>query len=245
MIIFDSSSGGNYNSLYHYSTRLLGIPNDDTTTVSKSDFVSCLNVWLRNVSEEIWKAQNYWKFDDNNKTDMAEATTDLVDNQQDYELEVTIYDVESVAIKDINGNYQKLTPVTLEDSNIAEQEFEKTAGVPRYYKLRGNVISLFPKPDKDKVTLTDGLVLQIRRDIVPIIYDSPTSMSQEPGIPRQFHDLLGIGVALDQSLRLGLIDKWQQLNLLLNSKNKSLREHYSLRMKNVKTNLRPSLRSGL
>lgn len=244
MEIFDSSSAGNYDSLYHYTTRLLGIPSTDTTTMSVAEFTNYLNVWLRNTGEAIWKAQNYWRFDDNNQTDFAEATTDLVDGQQDYSLETTVYDVFSVTVKDADGNYHRLKPLTYEQGGEAEQEFYETAGLPLYYKLKGNSVLLFPKPDEDEVTLTDGLVLEVRRDIVPIVFNSATSLAQEPGIPRQFHDLLGIGIASDKALSLGLNDKWQQLSLMLNNKNKELREHYSLRQKDLKARIRPVPHSG-
>ena len=239
MKIFDSSSNGNYNSIYHYSTRLLGIPITDTTTMPVSEFANYFNVWLRNTAEEIKKSQNYWRFDDNNQTDMSEATTDLEDGVQDYTLEVTVYDVYNVSVLDADGNQQTVKPLTYEQGDSPEGEFYETNGLPLYYKLRGNVISLFPAPASDKVTLTDGLILQVSRDIVPVVYNSATSMAKEPGIPRQFHDLIGIGVASEKALNLGLTDKWQQLNLLLNNKNKNLREHYSLRLKDVKTNIRP------
>jgi hypothetical protein len=242
MKILDTSN--TYNSLYHYTTRLLGLPSDDTTTISTSEYVNSLNVWLRNTAERIWRNQNYWKYDDNNHDDMAEATTDLVADQQDYALDTTIYDITSVTVKDANGDYKKLEPLTYQDKGYAEQEFLETAGMPVYYKLRGNVISLFPKPSAGDVTTTDGLVLQVSRDIDGITITS-TSMAQEPGIPRQFHDLLGIGIAQDQSIRLGLNDKWQQLTLMLNNKNKDLETHYSLRNKDNKTKIRPTIRQSL
>lgn len=244
MKIFDSSSAGIYNSLYHYTTRLLGLPSTDTTTLPTSEYVNSLNVWLRNTAERIWRNQNYWKFDDNNNEDMAEATTDLVADQQDYALDTTIYDITSVAVMDANGDYKRLEPLTYQDNGYPEQEFLETAGMPSYYKLRGNVISLFPKPGTGYVTLTDGLVLQVSRDISQITITS-TSMAQEPGIPRQFHDLLGIGIAHDKALSFGLNDKWQQLVVLLNNKNKELETHYSLRQRDIKTKIRPSVKESL
>jgi hypothetical protein len=245
MKIFDSSSAGQYNSIYHYTLGVLGIPSTDTTTLGTTEYVRLFNVWLRNTSERIWRVQNTWKFVDNNQTSMNQATTDLVANQQDYALETTTYDIEAVTALDSNGDSQRLEPITYQDKGYAEQEFLETAGMPKYYKLRGNVISLFPKPSAGDVTTTSGLTLFLHGDITPAITTSATTLAMEPGIPRQFHDLLGLGIAADKALSLGMNDKWQQLTVLLNNKNKELETHYSLRQSDVKQNIRPSTRSSL
>jgi hypothetical protein len=242
MKIYDTTN--QYNSLYHYTTRLLGLPSTDTTSLPTSEYVGSLNVWLRNTGERIWRAQNFWTFDDNNQTDMAQATTDLVANQQDYTLEVTVFDVISVTVKNSNGDWVKLKPITYQANGYAEQEFLEDAGMPAYYKLRGNVLSLFPKPSAGDVTLDEGLTLEVSRDIYPITTEA-TSLAQEVGIPRQFHDLIGMGIAQDQAIKMGLNDKWQQLTILLNNKNKELEKHYTLRQSDVKKSIRPSTRSGI
>jgi len=245
MKIYDSSSAGQYNSLYHYTLGVLGIPSTDTTTLPTTEYVRLLNVWLRNTSERIWRVQSQWKFVDNNQSSMNQITTDLQDGVQDYALETTTYDVEAATVLNANGDSQRLTPITYQDQGQAEQEFLETAGMPVYYKLRGNVISLFPKPSAGDVTTTSGLTLFVHGDITPAITSSATTLAREPGIPRQFHDLLGIGIAADKALSLGLNDKWQQLTLLLNNKNKELETHYTLRQSDVKKSIRPSTRSGL
>jgi hypothetical protein len=236
MKLYDTSNS--YDSIYHLTLGLLGIPSTDTTTLPTSEFVRSANVWLRNAGEKIWQNQNYWEFDDTNHTDMAVATTDLVADQQDYALDTTVFDILDVEVKNENGDWKKIEPITNENRDYARQEFMKTAGMPSYYQLAGNMLSLYPKPAAGYVTTTSGLTIYVARDINGFDLTS-TSMALEPGIPRQFHDYIGIGVAHDQTLRLGLSEKWQQVSMLLRGKEKEIKDHYSRRQKDIKTRIRP------
>ncbi len=242
MKLYDTSN--TYESLYHFTLGVLGIPQTDTTTLPVADFVRSANIWIRNAGEKIWQNQNYWEYDDNNHTDMAEATADLVADQQDYTLDTTVFDVLNVEVKNANGDWQKLIPITSEDKDYARQEFMETAGMPVYYKLRGNVLSLYPKPGSGYVTESSGLTLYVSRDINEFDITS-SSIEREIGIPRQFHDYVGYGVAHDQCLRFNLNDKWQQTSVLLRQKEKDIKDHYSRRQKDIKTRIKPRVNSSL
>lgn len=242
MKLYDTTN--TYNSIYHFTLSLLGIPSTDTTTLPMADFVRSANVWLRNAKEKIWQNQNFWEYDDSNHDDMNIAMTDLVVDQQDYVLPIDTDDVTGVEVKNENGDWKKLIPLTYEDKNYAKQEFMKTAGMPSYYELSGNVISLYPKPGSGYVTTTKGLTLYVSRDINGFDLTS-TSIEREPGIPRQFHDYVGFGVAHDQAIKMGLNDKWQQISILLKNKEKEIKDHYSRRQKDIKTKIRPRVSQNL
>ena len=75
-------------SLYHDAKTLLGIITtaSETTTLPLAEFFRSANNWSRQTQIWIMQVQNVWKFDDSNQTDLEQATTDLVANQQDYSL---------------------------------------------------------------------------------------------------------------------------------------------------------------
>jgi len=108
MKIISSATG---ESIYHYTLGLLGLPQNDTTTLTKTDFVRSANVWYRDINEWIWKSQNYWQYDDTNSATKPVGVTDLVDDQQDYTLPTDVFDIRRIEILDNNGNAVLLTPI--------------------------------------------------------------------------------------------------------------------------------------
>ena len=167
---------------------------------------------------------------------MPEAYTDMVDEQQKYELPTTVFDVRGAEILDSNGDKVLLHPVT-EDTDANMSAYE-TAGLPRYYSLTSNIIKLYPPPSEDDVTLSEGLILYVARDIVGV---NSTATTTEPGIPRQFHDAIAFGVAKDKSISFGMPDLFQKMNTIIQEKRAEIEGHFSRRHRDVKRRLRPSV----
>ena len=227
-------------SLYHLATGLLGLPINDSTTLSRAEFVMLANVWLRNTNEWVWKASNYWRYDDTNNTDLPEAEADLVDGQEDYTLETTVNDIEQVKILDVNGNEIVLEPKSLEEAE--RLTYGISEGLPTYYSLVGNVLRLKPAPSSDHTTLTDGIIITLSRDISEF---SITDTNKEPGIPSQFHPIIAYGVARDKSIPYGLVNTFAAMDKLIRETRVEIEGHFNKRFRNMKKRIIPNVSSSI
>lgn len=187
-----------------------------------------VNRWLDRVASLILQADNRWEWDDANQTDLPIATTTLVDNQQDYGISgFTFLKVLRVEVKDQNGNYKQLTPISIEDKRgTAMSEFQKTAGMPKYYDLLGNSIFLYPKPSSSNTTLAEGLKVYFQRNVV---YFNKTDTTQEAGFAELFHRILSLGGAYDYCLANGLTSKIPLLEKEIGKMEQGILSFYSNR----------------
>lgn len=149
-------------------------------------------------SKIIWswihEAYGGWSFDDLNQTDFPESTTTLTANQSDYALPVDAEFVKGVSIKN-NGSsvWYPLSPVTLEqmqDHNFSESQFLSTASQPKYYRMIGNSIKLYPASN---YTQAASLKLFYDRDLLLF---STTDTTKVPGWATAFHEALATYMAL-------------------------------------------------
>jgi len=234
-----------FESIYHYTLGLLGIPETDTTTLGVNEFIRSANIWQRDVGHWAWINSNHWQYDDSNKTTLPTAVTDLEEDESTYRLESTVFDILRVEAKDVNGNYQVVLPIKETQISSAKSEFYKTSGMPRYYELVGDVLTLYPAPSSSQAnteTSGEGLKIYISRDPDDFTI---TDTNTVPGFPSQFHNIIGMGAAHDFALRMGIDNKWQQLTLLINSKRKEIEEYYSRRHKGMPQRIIPSSRSAI
>lgn len=184
-------------SLYHDFLSLLGLSESDYTTITTASYCRSANKWYHRAHSWIWGATGDWEYDDSTYTDLPIATTDLVDQQQDYELPFWAQDVERAEVLDSDGNYHLLTP--FDKSQVTDEalsEFYETAGMPVYYDISYHSILPYPKPDARYVTLTKGLKVYFSRDINEF---SSIDTSSEPGFIKRFHHILSVGPAYDYS----------------------------------------------
>lgn len=161
--------------------------------------------WLKKVAVWIWQADSDWKFDDSNLTTLPSATTTMTDGVQDISLPTTVFKVDRLEILNKAGIGQVVFPIEqFNEKGMALSEFEKTAGMPKYYDLDGDSIMLYPPPSSSQVTLADGLILYLSRDVDPFLASDTT---KEPGISEYFHRIISIGMAYDYAVKKGLKDK--------------------------------------
>jgi hypothetical protein len=226
-------------SLYHRTTGLLGLPINDSTTITKEDFIQSANVWYRDINEWIWKNQNTWQFDDSNYDKLPIGKADIVDDKQEYTLPTSVFDIKGVEILDKNGDKVLLHPVDKLDSQM---DIHGEKGLPQYYSLVSNVLRLYPKPDASEVTLDDGLLIYAQRDIDQF---EVTDSTKEPGIPAQFHDIIAMGVARDKSISFGMPDLFTKLSQILNEKKADLEKHFNRRHRNVRRRITPSAQTNI
>lgn len=192
-----------------------------------------MNIALHDVARLIWDSEGEWRYDDSNATTLPFAQGTLVHNQQDYSLPATSQRVESVLVKNSDGDWQKLKFLDIHDREEALPEFLQDAGIPLYYELVGRSINLYPKPHSGYVTLASGLGVYVSRDVTEI---AVTATTTTPGFPPAFHRILSYSAALD------FVQDQQQRNLLLLQKDrleKGLSRFYSKRASEGKTQIRP------
>lgn len=144
------------------------------------------------IVHELWnvcfKASGSWKFDDGNYTNLPQSTTELTSGTNKYALPSEALTVESVQIKDRNGNYVRIKPLDIINSKAID--YSKT-GVPTQYSLVNGTIILDITPD---YTATEGLKVYFERQAVEF---ATTDTTRTPGIPSPFHYLVPTGIAIE------------------------------------------------
>jgi hypothetical protein len=173
----------------------------------------------------IREAQGRWQWDDNNNTTLPRATTGIVEDMQDYQLDLTHLGIERVEVKDENDYWNKLSPLDQADIyNQSMTDFLKTSGAPMYYDKVGNSILLYPKPS---YTQTASLQVYYQRGPSYFLVSDTTKV---PGFASIYHRVLSLWSAYDYAL----INQLQNRQELLNSAlimEEDIKEHYARRDK--------------
>lgn len=211
--------------------------NTDSTSYPLTQKARNVNRWLEEVVSLIMQSDSRWEWDDSNQTDLPIATTTLVDSQQDYNIAgATFLKLLRVEIKDINGNYYLLEPISEKDITAqAMTEFLKTAGRPLYYDKLGDSVFLYPKPSSANVTLSAGLKAYFQR--LPSYFTS-TDTTKVPGFAPLFHRILSIGAALDYAVANGLTTKINILTPMAEKLKAGIVEFYSSRIRDEAVRMR-------
>ncbi len=200
-------------------------------------FTRLCNVWYRRADNWIWEADSAWQFDDSNYTNLPRATTDLVDDQHDYEIPSSARQIFEVHIKDSSGNWVMLQAIDKDEYNMPLDEYYDEKGVPSKYDAEGQSIFLYPAPDSSETTLSSGLRILMGRDIDEFASDDTDT---EPGFDNHFHPIIPVGASLDYAMGYyggdsqrigGLKNQLQELR-------QELATYYGDRHKDYKTKLR-------
>lgn len=213
-----------------------------TSTSGTSDFpdatlVAEANNALERIVALINSADGRWQFDDTNNTDLPIATTDLVQNQQDYSLATSHLEITRVEVEDSSGHWQKLQPIDQTDIyNQSLTDYLKTAGTPSYYDKIGNSVFLYPKPNYSQ---SASLKLYFERGPN---YFTTADTTKTPGFNTLFHDLIPYWIAYNFAVANGKQNA-QQLFALIQEKENSLAEYYALRAHDDPIQLRARPRS--
>ncbi len=202
--------------------------NTDSTSYPIEQKTRNANRKMDEVVSIILQSDGRWEWDDTNNTDLPIGTTSLVDQQQDYNIAGgTFLRIDRVEVKDINGNYYLLYPIS--EKNITDQaltEFEKTPGRPLYYDKLGDSIFLYPKPSSANVTTASGLKVYFQR--LPS-YFAATDTTKSPGFNPLFHRLISMGMALDYAIQNEMNGKINILTPLIAKMETNLVEFYTTR----------------
>lgn len=144
-----------------------------------------------------------WQVDDTNFTDYPVITTNIVSGQQDYSFTVDdnsaqILTVDRVECADSSGNFAKLEPYDMHETDFSLTESATTSGTPVKYDSFASAIWLDPKPSYN---YTNGLKIYFTRSPS---YFASTDTTKAPGIPEMFHEYLVLRPAYFYALRKGL-----------------------------------------
>lgn len=163
MKFYDTSNP--YDSLVHYVNDLLGLSSTDVTFYTLAQKARAANTYKYKLMLMIMKASGAWSFEDNQKSDLNIATTDLVAGQRDYTLPADAIGLERIEIMDNGGNYHKIDVIDETDVPHALTDYGESNAFPNRAWVRGRSLFLDPAPDSNSVTLTDGLKIYFPREI--------------------------------------------------------------------------------
>jgi hypothetical protein len=141
----------------------------------------------------IFEAYGGWQYDDANQTNLPSATTSLVASQQKYTILAEALTSLGFSVVDQGGNEYDLEPITLDEireRGLSEQEFLNTPGNPKYYRMVGNVVKLYPAP-----SYSQNASLRARFDRGSVVFAS-TDSTKSPGFASEFHGAVSTGASL-------------------------------------------------
>jgi hypothetical protein len=227
-------------SLYHDALFKLGIDRTDTITFPISDFMRSANSWYKRVNSWIWQVTGEWEYDVSNYADLPIATTDLIENRQDYQIPSYAQKIDRVEVKNINGDWIKLIPFDKSQIDSSITEFCETPGMPRFYDVLGRSLMLYPTASSgecDTITDNKGLKLYFSREINEF---TTTDTTASPGFSEDFHEIISVGAAIDFSELIGDKDRTEGLNNRLSALKVDLKQFYGSNQREMKPNIRPN-----
>lgn len=141
----------------------------------------------------IMEAYGGWSFDDNNNTDLPEATTVINASETFVPLPIDSAHILGISYKDQSGTWHPLKPITLEqiqDRGRSESEFMNVPGTPEYYRPVANGFKPYPAAN---FTQAASWGIWITRDISAF---AVTDTTKKPGFDSEFHEGLALYMAL-------------------------------------------------
>jgi len=180
--------------------KLAGGQNDNNFPLA--DKAMYANMGMRILWGDAFIAYGGWVYDDSNRTDLPEATADLVSGQQFYGLPITdMSHLIGVEFKNQGGTWITLVPITVEkikQNGYAESEFYKTSSTPLFYRPTATGIKLYPPANYSQAS---SLRIHVSRDITTF---TPTSTNTSPGFDPLFHEGVSLYMALRHAQAKGL-----------------------------------------
>lgn len=234
-----SDTSGRTGIVEDTSWLIFGDSEDHISEYPLKDVARNVNRWYDRTVSLILQSDSRWTFDDNNKTDLPIGNVSLVSGQQDYTVSAaTFLKIIRIDARDSSGNNVPLQPFTLDQlRGQADADFQSTAGVPQYYRLQGNSVFLYPKPNYSRTatTLDWGLRIFYQRNVDYFVYTDTTKV---PGFVETFHRLLSLGAAYEYALTNTIKDKLSFLNDEITKMQNDLIDFYSKRNEDDKPALR-------
>lgn len=197
----------------------------DSTSYSDADVTASANRAVDRVTSLIRAAEGRWSWDDSNYTDLPIATTALVADQQDYNLDPTHYQIQRIEVKDEDGNWGLLQPIDTTDVyNQSLTDFLKTSGIPKFYDKVGNSLFLYPKPSYAQAASLKCFYTR------GASYFTTADTTKTPGFNTIFHQLISLWASYDYA-SINQMAVRKDIAEEIAIKEDKLSEYYSLRNK--------------
>ena len=169
----------------------------DLTQFFLADRVRYANEAMSIIAMIIIQADGRMKWDDPNHTDAPISQTNIIKNQQRYNIfsaaPAVLQDwleLKRVEVLDEAGNGIELKPIDEKDlTSEALSEFQDTPGIPEWFDMDGTEAVLYPAANYN---YTLGMTFYFNR--CPS-YFSVSDTTKRPGIPTIFHPFISIYAA--------------------------------------------------
>ncbi len=219
----------------------------DTSSSSsfpEDELVVAINDTYRAVDDAIWEATSDWEFDDSNYDTLPIAVTDLVADQDNYQLPSNARKIMNAAVMDSNGTYRQLQ--IFDQSQLRGEDYEEyynqVSGLPVKADLIADAIVLRPAPSADAVTLSNGLKLMVSRDIEEF---ETTDTTKEPGFSKHYHRLLSLMPAYQYLIAHDANpDKLNRISSMIDKIKSRLQAYKSARTQYDQASITPSSLKG-
>lgn len=165
-----------------------------SATYLNSDKVRNANVAYNDVARLIWESDGTWAFDDKNNTDTPIAYRTIANASGNYLIPTTALRIKNVEVKNANGDWFVMKPITLDEIQVSPEEFLSGTGMPLYYMLEGNEIRLFPTPGTGYTTMSSGMSVRLSRAVTDMAVSATSTV---PGFATPFHRILSYAAAID------------------------------------------------
>lgn len=187
---------------------------------SLADRTRNINKALDEVVGVLYRADPQYKWDDSTNSDFPFFTRSLVSGKDHYTLLENALLIHRVRVRDSNGSWKTLTPVTR--SQLSDSVLEALGTPTSYFKMGG---AIFPRPIPNYGG-EGSFEVEFQRGSNHFTVESK---EVEPGFNSQFHSFLSISAALDYAMANGLKEKAQFLMAMKKDVKDAIREHYEIR----------------
>lgn len=190
-----------------------------------------VNKTLKTIWTWIFESYGGWQYDDSGHSDLPSAVDTLTASKVSYALPSDAIAVRGIEVKDENGIWFKLRPITQREIQEVDAlgEFNNVAGFPEYYEMVGETVKIYPAANW---TQASSFKVFFDRGVVEIV---PAETTDTPGFASVFHEAVAVGAALEyakvnrQDLVPILFQDWQDYE-------RRIKSFYSQRFKEALPN---------
>ena len=200
-----------------------------------------LNSAIEEVISDIQQVSDI-PFDDINLGNISEGTITLTEGTSKYTITDRFRHILEIKVKDINGYYSIVDPVSQEEDESIVETDEALTGIPDKYRMVGQTIFLRPAPTATAVTLTAGLLFKYTRTSYQILTADVSTGTLVIGIDPTYHSLVAKKTALPYCKNYKK-DRVSQLERDIEIQTAKLRTDYSSRLKNKHNIIRTKQRA--
>lgn len=186
---------------------IYNLTNSDATSYSNTKMLPDINVWYESVVMAILRARDDWEFDDSNRTtDYPILTSDLVANQQDYQLPAGAIKIQRVELAFDGVTPYKAEPIDIGmiSKGTSPTLINQWANQNRpYYDVRYGAFFVYPIPTAS-TTGSTGIKIWIGRNINEFTSTDLTTGTASPGFDAPFHQIIAYGAAYNRAIAKSL-----------------------------------------